>query len=100
MTKLLGMLLVVVGLALAATTVVRLDRDEASERTVATATSGRADAPGPLAAVALPLVAAVCFASGIVLLVVSAGRWSHPRRHPAPGDAVVDPAAHQKMDHV
>ena len=97
MTKLIGILLVVVGVALAGTTVMRLDRDDAAAR--AGATPGPETA-GPLASVALPLAAAVCFASGIVLLVVGAGRWTRPRREPAPGDAIVDPEAHHKMDHV
>ncbi|MGE0363971.1 MAG: hypothetical protein AB7H93_22960 [Vicinamibacterales bacterium] len=98
MAKLIGILLVVTGLALAGATVLRLDRDDAAARG-AVATPDAAPA-GPLTAVALPLAAAVCFASGIVLLVVGAGRWTRPRRVPAPGDAIVDPAAHHKMDHV
>lgn len=100
MAKILGILLVVIGLTLAGATVWRLDRDDAAARSAATATAPPADTAGPLAAVALPLVAAVSFASGIVLLVVGVGRWNHPRRHPAPGDAVVDPEAHHKMNHV
>ncbi len=98
MAKMLGLLLVVVGLVLAGITVVRMDRDDVATRTAQTPPP--AETPGALTAVALPLTAAVCFASGIVLLVVGMGRWSHPRREPAPGDAIVDPEAHHKMDHV
>jgi hypothetical protein len=94
MTKILGVALVVVGLVLALTTMMRLDRDDVSGRTAASARSG------PEGAVVLPLVAGLSFASGIVLLVVGVGRWSHPRTRPEPGDAVVDPEAHHKMDHV
>lgn len=88
MTKILGVLLIVVGLALVAVTIARLD--------------GGADgvAAGAMQQVALPLVAAISFASGIVLFAVGMGRWRHPRTHSAPGDAIVNPEAHDKMDHV
>ncbi|MGD9902038.1 MAG: hypothetical protein AB7U83_01110 [Vicinamibacterales bacterium] len=95
MMKMLGVVLVVVGLVLAGSAVWRLDQ-VALDSSAAVTTA----APGPLVAVVLPLTAAICFASGIVLLVVGSGRWSQPRRHPAPGDAIVDPEGHHKMDHV
>ena len=97
MAKLLGVVLVVVGLVLAVVTVVRMDCDDAWARTGVVAASESATS---VAEVALPLVAAVSFASGIVLLVVGVGRWSHPRRRSAPGDAVVYFESHHKMDHV
>ena len=100
MAKLLGIVLVVVGLILAGVTITRLGRDEAADRVGAAAPLPAEASSGALTAVALPLVAALTFASGIVLLVVGVGRWNHPRRHSAPGDAVVDPEAHHKMDHV
>ena len=97
MAKLLGVVLVVVGLILAGVTIVRMD-GSAGARPGAVASAP--ESVGTLTEVALPLAAAVAFASGIVLLVVGAGNWNHPRRHSAPGDAVVDPEAHHKMDHV
>jgi uncharacterized membrane protein YidH (DUF202 family) len=100
MAKLLGIVLVVVGLTLAGVTILRLDRDDAARRTGAAAPVAAEASTGALTEVALPLVAALTFATGIVLLVVGVGRWNHPRRHAAPGDAVVDPEAHHKMDHV
>lgn len=39
-------------------------------------------------------------AGGVVLFGVGMGRWNRPRRHAEPGDAIVDPASHDKMDHV
>jgi hypothetical protein len=100
MTKLLGIVLVVVGLTLAGVTITRLGSDDAAGRVGASAPVPAEASSGALTSVALPLVAALTFASGIVLLVVGVGRWNHPRRHSAPGDAVVDPEAHHKMDHV
>jgi hypothetical protein len=100
MAKLLGVVLVVVGLILAGVTIMRMDRDDGGERTGVVAAPTAPESTGTLTEVALPLLAAVTFASGIVLLVVGVGNWSHPRRHSAPGDAVVDPEAHHKMDHV
>jgi hypothetical protein len=97
MAKLLGVVLVVVGLILAGVTIVRLDRTNDGQ---AGAVASAPESTGTLTEVALPLAAAVAFASGIVLLAVGAGNWNHPRRHSAPGDAVVDPEAHHKMDHV
>jgi hypothetical protein len=100
MAKMLGIVLVVVGLILAGVTITRLGRDDAAGRVGAAAPVPAEATSGALTSVALPLVAAMSFASGIVLLVVGVGRWNNPRRHSAPGDAVVDPEGHQKMDHV
>ena len=100
MAKLLGIILVVVGLVLAGVTIMRLDRDDAGARTGGVAAPTAPGATGALTEVALPLLAALTFASGIVLLVIGVGNWNHPRRHSAPGDAVVDPESHHKMDHV
>jgi len=99
MTKIIGVVLVVVGLLLAVVTVMQLDGGNDVVGTTATARSDP-EAAGALAAVALPLVAGLAFASGIVLLIVGVGRWNHPRTRSEPGDAVVDPEAHHKMDHV
>ena len=100
MAKVLGIVLVVIGLVMAAVTVTRMDRDDAGERTGVVAAPTAPESTGALTEVALPLAAAVAFAAGIVLLVIGVGNWNHPRRHSAPGDAVVDPEAHHKMDHV
>ncbi len=99
MTKILGAVLVVLGLMLAIATVMQLERGDDVVGTTATARTDP-EAAGTLAAVALPLAAGLSFASGIVLLLVGVGRWSNPRTRPEPGDAVVDPEAHHKMDHV
>jgi len=99
MTKIVGVVLVVVGLLLAVVTVMQLERGADVVGTTATARTG-GETAGTLSAVALPLVAGLSFASGIVLLVVGVGRWNQPRTRPEPGDAVVDPEAHHKMDHV
>ena len=99
MTKILGVVLVVVGLTLAVATVLQLDRGEEVVGTTATARTD-SEAARTLAAVVLPLAAGLAFASGIVLLIVGVGRWSNPRTRSEPGDAVVDPEAHHKMDHV
>lgn len=98
--RILGVVLVVLGLLLAGATVMRLDRDDASERTTASAPRSGPQPAGALSSVARPFVAALSFASGIVLLVVGVGRWNHPRTHPEPADAVMDPEAHHRMDHV
>jgi hypothetical protein len=97
MAKVLGIVLVLVGLVMAAVAVTRMDRNDARTGVEA---APAAESTGALTEVALPLAAALAFASGIVLLVVGVGNWNHPRRHSAPGDAVVDPEAHDKMDHV
>jgi len=99
MTKIVGVVLIVVGLFLAVTTVMQLEGGDDVVGTTATARADR-EVGGTLAGVALPLVAGLAFASGIVLLIVGVGRWNHPRTRSAPGDAVVDPEAHHKMDHV
>ena len=98
MAKVLGIVLVLVGLIMAAVAVTRMDRNDV--RTGVEAAPAAVESTGVLTEVALPLAAALAFASGIVLLVVGVGNWNHPRRHPEPGDAVVDPEAHHKMDHV
>ena len=83
MTKILGVVLVVVGLVLAIATVMQLDRGDDMVGTTATARTD-AESAGTLAVVALPLVAGLSFASGIVLLLVGVGRWSNPGRAPNP----------------
>lgn len=100
MAKLLGIVFVIVGLTLAGLTITRLGRNDAADRVGAAAPIPADATTGALTSVGLPLVAALTFASGIVLLVVGFGRWSNPRRHSVPGDVVVNPEAHHKMDHV
>jgi hypothetical protein len=45
-------------------------------------------------------IGGLSFAAGLVLFGVGMGRWNNPRRHEEPGDAIVNPASHDKMDHV
>jgi hypothetical protein len=95
MTNIVGVVLVVLGLTLAGATVLQLDRGGGAPGATPAQSSETS-----LLSVALPLAAAVVFASGIVLLVVGMGRWNRPRTHSEPGDAIVDPESHHKMDHV
>ena len=69
MTKILGVVLVVIGLLLAVATVLLLERGDDVVGATATARTDP-EAAGTLSAVALPLAAGVSFASGIVLLIV------------------------------
>lgn len=48
----------------------------------------------------LAVLGGLGMAGGVVLFGVGMGRWNNPRHHEEPGDAVVDPASHDKMDHV
>lgn len=48
----------------------------------------------------LAVLGGLSLAGGVVLFGVGMGRWNHPRRHAEPGDAIVDPVSHDKMDHV
>lgn len=48
----------------------------------------------------LGLLAGLSLSAGVVLFGLGMGRWSNPRSHSQPGDAVVDPEAHDKMKHV
>jgi hypothetical protein len=98
MLRILSIALIAIGLVLWGTSMMRDGREDFERSTVTEAQAP--DPDGGFADVGLPLVAALTFASGIVLFAVSMGRWNQPRRHSAPGDAVVDPEAHDKMDHV
>ncbi len=97
MMKLIGVVLVVVGLALAVATVLSVGEAPGGTPVARARPSQSTDA---LVSIALPLVAAASFAAGIVLIIVGMGHWSRPRHYSNPGDAVVDPEAHHKMDHV
>ncbi len=48
----------------------------------------------------LAVLGGLSLAGGVVLFGVGMGRWNNPRRHEEPGDAIVDPVSHDKMDHV
>jgi hypothetical protein len=48
----------------------------------------------------LGLLAGLSLSAGVVLFGIGMGRWRNPRTHTEPGDAIVDPEAHDKMKHV
>ena len=48
----------------------------------------------------LGVLAGLSLSAGVVLFGLGMGRWRNPRSHSEPGDAVVDPEAHEKMKHV
>lgn len=48
----------------------------------------------------MAVLGGLSLAGGVVLFGIGMGRWNNPRRHSEPGDAIVDPASHDKMDHV
>jgi hypothetical protein len=98
MMRILSIALIAIGLVLWGVSMTQSGRADFERSTVTEAQAP--DPDGGLAEIGLPLAAALTFASGIVLFAVSMGRWRQPRRHPEPGDAVVDPEAHDKMDHV
>jgi hypothetical protein len=96
MTRLVAVLLVVFGLVIAGVAISRIDRGGAADG----ATQQHVEQESTLSLLGLPLVAGVCLAAGLVLFAIGMGRWRNPRHHSEPGDAVVDPEAHDKMKHV
>jgi hypothetical protein len=95
MTRLIAVFLLVFGLVIAGVAISRIDRDS-----TAGAGQQQVEQESTLSLLALPLLAGVCLSAGVVLLGIGMGRWTNPRAHSEPGDAVVDPAAHDKMKHV
>jgi hypothetical protein len=96
MTRLIAVFLLVFGLVIAGVAISRIDREDPADG----AAQQLAEQESTLSLLALPLLAGLCLSAGVVLFGIGMGRWSNPRAHPEPGDAVVDPGAHDKMKHV
>ena len=96
MARLIAVFLLVFGLVIAGVAISRIDRGGAADG----ATQQQVEQESTLSLLALPLLAGVCLSAGVVLFSIGMGRWRNPRHHSEPGDAVVDPEAHDKMKHV
>ena len=94
----LGILLFGLGLVLAAIGIIEvgMSAPPAVERTGSTA----AEFAERLNHYAIPVMAGLLLAGGAVLMGLSLGNWTRPRKRLEPGDAVVNPEGYHKMKHV